>query len=57
MACHWWEAPSAGLLAIEPWVGHADYVDFDGEFKEKESCVALDTDKEFNVQFAVEINQ
>ena len=30
---------------------------FDGEFKEKESCVALDTDKEFNVQFAVEIKQ
>ena len=53
----WTAKHVGGLLAIEPWVGHADYVDFDGEFKEKESCVALDTDKEFNVQFAVEINQ
>lgn len=51
----WTAKHVGGLLAIEPWVGHADYVDFDGEFKEKESCVALDTDKEFNVQFAVEI--
>lgn len=53
----WTAKHVGGLLAIEPWVGHADYVDFDGEFKDKESCVALDTDKEFNVQFAVEINQ
>lgn len=53
----WTAKHVGGLLAIEPWVGHADYVDFDGEFKEKERCVALDTDKEFNVQFAVEINQ
>lgn len=53
----WTAKHVGGLLAIEPWIGHADYVDFDGEFKEKESCVALDTDTEFNVQFAVEINQ
>ena len=53
----WTAKHVGGLLAIEPWVGHADYVYFDGEFKEKESCVALDTDKEFNVQFVVEINQ
>ena len=53
----WTAKQVGGLLAIEPWIGHADYVDFDGEFKEKESCVALDTDKEFNVQFAVEIKQ
>lgn len=53
----WTAKHVGGLLAIEPWIGHADYVDFDGEFKEKESCVALDTDKEFNVQFVVEINQ
>lgn len=53
----WTAKHVGGLLAIEPWIGHADYVDFDGEFKEKESCVALVTDKEFNVQFAVEINQ
>ena len=46
-----------GLIAIEPWVGHADYTDFNGEFKEKESCVELPVGKNFEVEFAVEINQ
>lgn len=46
-----------GLIAIEPWVGHADYVDFEGEFKEKESCVELACNEEFNAKFEVEINQ
>ena len=32
-----WAAKHVGrLIAIEPWVGHADYTDFNGEFKEKE---------------------
>ena len=44
-------------IAIEPWVGHADYTDFNGEFKEKESCVELPVGKNFEVEFAVEINQ
>ena len=46
-----------GLIAIEPWVGHTDYTDFNGEFKEKESCVELPVGKNFEVEFAVEINQ
>ena len=29
----WTAKHVGGLLAIEPWIGHADYVDFDGEFK------------------------
>lgn len=46
-----------GLIAIEPWVGHSDYVDFDGEFKEKEGVVALKQDQVFECTFKVEINQ
>ena len=46
-----------GLLAIEPWVGHNDYVDFFGEFKDKESIVDLPSNQTFECSFIVEINQ
>lgn len=46
-----------GLLAIEPWVGHNDYVGFTGEFKDKEGVVALPVGEEFTCQFIIEINQ
>lgn len=46
-----------GLIAIEPWVGHADYVDFDGDFKDKQSCVELKPDASFQCDFTIEINQ
>ncbi|MEG0367263.1 MAG: aldose 1-epimerase family protein [Coprobacillus sp.] len=53
----WTASHVGGLLAIEPWVGHNDYVDFKGEFKEKESVVALEPKEKFNCEFIVEINQ
>ena len=46
-----------GLIAIEPWVGHNDYVDFIGEFKEKEDIVTLNVGESFDCRFTVEINQ
>lgn len=53
-----WAANHVGdLIAIEPWVGHADYVDFTGEFKEKEGVVTLQPQEEFTCTFKVEINQ
>jgi len=53
----WTSKHVGGLLAIEPWVGHSDYVDFTGEFKDKEGVVALESDKVFTCKFIVEINQ
>ncbi|MBO6048000.1 MAG: aldose 1-epimerase family protein [Erysipelotrichaceae bacterium] len=53
----WTSKHVGGLLAIEPWVGHIDWVDFDGEFKEKESIVTLKQGEKFDAQFIVEINQ
>ncbi len=53
----WTSKHVGGLLAIEPWVGHSDYVDFTGEFKDKEGIVALDVNEEFVCKFIVEINQ
>lgn len=53
----WTSKHVGGLLAIEPWVGHIDYVDFTGEFKDKEGVVALDKGQTFQCQFIIEINQ
>ncbi|WP_050635711.1 aldose 1-epimerase family protein [Candidatus Stoquefichus sp. SB1] len=53
----WTSKHVGGLLAIEPWVGHSDYVGFTGEFKEKEGVVALAKQEEFMCQFTIEINQ
>ncbi len=53
-----WTGPKVGgLLAIEPWVGHIDYVDFNGEFKDKQSCVALKEKTSFKCEFIIEINE
>lgn len=53
-----WAANHVGdLIAIEPWVGHADYVDFKGDFKEKEGIVTLEPNHNFTCTFKVEINQ
>lgn len=46
-----------GLVAIEPWFGHSDYEDFNGEFKEKEGIIALKANESFNATFKIEINQ
>jgi galactose mutarotase-like enzyme len=53
----WTSKHVGGLLAIEPWVGHSDYVDFKGEFKEKEGVVCLKPNETFECKFTVEINQ
>lgn len=53
----WTSKHVGGLLAIEPWVGHSDYVDFKGEFKEKEGVVELGKGQDFSCKFIVEINQ
>ncbi|MEG0276829.1 MAG: aldose 1-epimerase family protein [Coprobacillus sp.] len=53
----WTASHVGGLLAIEPWVGHNDYVGFTGEFKEKESVVMLKPQEKFDCEFIVEINQ
>lgn len=53
----WASKHVGGLLAIEPWVGHSDYVDFTGDFKDKESVVTLAQHEEFTCTFTIEINQ
>ena len=53
----WASKHVGGLLAIEPWVGHTDYVGFTGEFKEKAGVVHLKENEQFDCQFIIEVNQ
>lgn len=46
-----------GLIAIEPWFGHSDYVDFSGELKDKEGVIALKANQTFEATLKIEINQ
>lgn len=53
----WASKHVGGLIAIEPWVGHNDYVGFKGEFKEKEGVRTIEPNEVFECEFDVEINQ
>ncbi len=46
-----------GLIALEPWVGHGDYQDFDGEWKDKAGIKALDINKTFACDHTIKIIQ
>ena len=53
----WAPAQGAPFLCIEPWFGHADFEDFDDEFKNKPNVINLDVDKEFTCAYTVTINE
>lgn len=46
----------APFVCIEPWHGHADYVDFDGDFKDKEGINALDVGETFTTEMSFIVN-
>lgn len=46
----------APFICIEPWHGHADYVDFDGEFKDKEGVRALGVGETFVTEMSFIVN-
>lgn len=53
-----WAAKHVGdLLAIEPWNGHSDYVDFMDAFENKEGVISLLQDQIFTCTFKIEIHQ
>ena len=43
------------FICIEPWFGHADLQDFDGEFKDKQGIIKLSCNKEFRGNYSIEI--
>jgi galactose mutarotase-like enzyme len=53
-----WSKPSgAPFICIEPWFGHTDYVDFDGDFREKSGIINLEKDQEFKCSYIISIEQ
>jgi galactose mutarotase-like enzyme len=47
----------APLLCIEPWLGHADYEDFTGDFSEKEGIHKLNEGESFDAGYTFIINE
>ena len=51
----WAPKDGAPFVCIEPWYGHADYYDFNGEFAQKEGVIELGINKKFSCTFKVTI--
>ncbi len=51
----WSKAEGAPFVCIEPWIGHADYADFQDDFSKKEDQICLDVQKYFNRKFEISI--
>jgi galactose mutarotase-like enzyme len=51
----WTLSTGAPFVCIEPWIGHADYSDFKGDFIEKEDQIHLDVLKSFTKEFVISI--
>ena len=49
----WAPKDGAPFVCIEPWYGHADYYDFNGEVSEKEGINSLETGKKFSCTYKV----
>lgn len=51
----WSPKNDANFVCIEPWYGHADYEEFQGELKEKEGILTLQVNEKFKCNFTVSI--
>ena len=52
----WSPKNGANLICIEPWYGHADFYDFNGDFSQKSGIIELDVDKNFSCSYNITIN-
>lgn len=51
----WTPRPGAPFLCIEPWMGHADFEDFTGEFLDKEDNILLAPGAAHHAAYAMEL--
>lgn len=51
----WTKATGAPFVCIEPWYGHADFEDFDGELKDKAGIEKLQIGQKFNSSYTLTI--
>lgn len=47
----WTKPTGAPFVCIEPWYGHSDYKDFNGEFKYREGIEKLSINGKFNAEY------
>lgn len=53
-----WSKPTgAPFVCIEPWFGHADFEDFDGDFRDKEGVLRLGKGEEFSCKYTITISE
>lgn len=53
----WAPDKDASFVCLEPWMGHADYENFNGEIKDKEGVIMLKSNEQFNISYYIEINE
>lgn len=51
----WTKPTGEPFVCIEPWFGHADYEDFNGDFKDKEGINKLAVGKSFKAAYLVTV--
>ena len=51
----WTKATGAPFVCIEPWYGHADYIDFNGDFKDKPGIERLKVNEIFKASYSLHI--
>lgn len=52
-----WTKDNAPFLCLEPWFGHTDYEDFNGDFREKDGVLMLIKGEEFSCEYYISIYQ
>lgn len=53
----WSKAEGAPFVCIEPWYGHADFFDFNGELKDKSGIQELNIGQTFNVSYTITLSE
>jgi galactose mutarotase-like enzyme len=53
----WSKPDEAPLICIEPWFGHADPINFNGDYTDKPGIISLSIGKEFNCSYSILIDQ
>ncbi|MGL5150175.1 MAG: aldose 1-epimerase family protein [Clostridium sp.] len=53
----WSQPTGAPFVCLEPWFGHADYCDFNDDFRNKEGVESLKVNEEFTCSYTVTINE
>jgi len=51
-----WTKSGAPFLCLEPWHGHADFLNFNDDFSKKDDIISLEPGKSFSMQYSIIID-